>query len=141
MQNQPPEESRSPSFLGLRRGDQFFLGILLIVILCLSLLHLARLSRWGTEPIEIERQTPLPYDYQIDINQATWVEFAQLHRIGPVLSRRIIEYRETHGPYDSIDELLEVKGIGPKILEANRRYLKPVQTESDPQSLQNRRSD
>lgn len=126
MQNQTPEEDPPPSFAGLRRGDQFFLGVLLILILVFSILYLARLSRWGTAEIEIERQTPLPYEYQIDINQAQWVEFAQLYQIGPVLAKRIVEYRNSHGPFRSIDDLLQVKGIGPKKLELNRRYLKPV---------------
>jgi len=126
MQNQPPEESPPQTFLGLSRGDQFFLGVLLIIILCLSLLHLAHLSHWGTAAIEIEKQTPLPYDYQIDINQASWVEFAQLNQIGPVLARRIIEYRETQGPFHSVDDLLKVKGIGPKKLEDNRKHFLPL---------------
>lgn len=126
MQNQSPEESPPPSFLGLSRGDQFFLGVLLIIILVLCLLHLARLSRWGTAAIEIEKQTPLPYNYQIDINQASWVEFAQLDQIGPVLARRIVNYRETEGPFRSVDDLLHVKGIGPAKLEANRKYFLPL---------------
>ena len=126
MENQTPDESTPQTFLGLHRSDQYFLGVLLIVILCLSLLHLARLSRWGTEPLEIEKQTPLPYDYQLDINQATWVEFAQLKQIGPVLARRIVDYREIHGPFRSIDDLLQVKGIGPKKLAANRKHFLPL---------------
>ncbi|WP_197996068.1 ComEA family DNA-binding protein [Gimesia panareensis] len=132
MQNQSPEETEPQTFLGLSRGDQFFVGVLLIVILGLSLLHLARLSRWGTETLEIEKQTPLPYDYQIDINQATWVEFAQLNQIGPVLARRIVDYREAHGPFRSLDDLLHVKGIGPKKLEANRNHFLPLPPEVNP---------
>lgn len=131
MQNDPSEETPSKSFLGLQRDDQFFLGLLFIAILLLSIVHLARLSRWGTEPVEIERQTQLPYEYQIDINQATWVEFAQLNRIGPVLGKKIVAHRETHGPFRSIDDLLEVKGIGPKILNENRIHLKPVSPDSE----------
>lgn len=136
MQNQSPQESEPQSepqtFLGLNRGDQFFVGVLLIVILGLSLLHLARLSRWGTEPLEIEKQAPLPYDYQIDINQATWVEFAQLNQIGPVLARRIVDYREAHGPFRSLDDLLHVKGIGPKKLDANRKHFLPLPPDVNP---------
>ncbi|QDT43374.1 ComE operon protein 1 [Gimesia alba] len=131
MQNDPSEETPSKSFLGLQRDDQFFLGLLFIAILVLAVVHLARLSRWGTEPVEIERQKQLPYEYQIDINQATWVEFAQLNRIGPILGKKIVAHRETHGPFRSIDDLLEVKGIGPKILNENRIHLKPVTPDSD----------
>ncbi|QDV51535.1 ComEA family DNA-binding protein [Gimesia fumaroli] len=124
MQNDPSEETPSKSFLGLQRDDQFFLGLLFIAILILSVVYLARLSRWGTEPIEIKRQKQLPYQYQIDINQASWVEFAQLNQIGPTLGKKIVAHRDTHGPFRSIDDLLKVKGIGPQKLEENRIHLR-----------------
>lgn len=124
MQNDPPNETPSKSFLGLERGDQFFLGLLFIAILILFVLYLSQLSRWGTAPVEIDRLQPLPYEYQIEINQASWVEFAQLNRIGPVLARKIVAHRETHGPFRSIEDLLQVKGIGPKTLNENRMHLK-----------------
>jgi competence protein ComEA len=40
-----------------------------------------------------------------------------------VLAQRIIEYRQTHGRFQSVDELLEVRGIGPKRLENMRPYV------------------
>jgi competence ComEA-like helix-hairpin-helix protein len=46
----------------------------------------------------------------VDINTATAIELESLPGIGPVLARRIIESR----PYESIEELTRVKGIGPK---------------------------
>ncbi|MCA9017773.1 MAG: helix-hairpin-helix domain-containing protein [Planctomycetaceae bacterium] len=131
MQDNPTDETPTTSFLGLQRSDQFFLGLLFIAILILAIIHLGQLSRWGTEPLEIDRQNQLPYEYQIDINQASWVEFAQLKRIGPVLGKKIVTHRETHGPFHSIDDLLEVKGIGPKILDENRVHLKPVTPDSE----------
>jgi len=130
MQNNHSDETPTKSFLGLQRDDQYFLGILVIAILILSVIHLGRLSRWGTEAIEIKRQTPMPYEYQIDINQASWIEFAQLKHIGPVLGKKIVSHRERHGPFRSIEDLLEVKGIGPQKLNENRIYFKPVSTES-----------
>ncbi len=128
MQDNHSEKSPSKSFLGLQRDDQYFIGILVIVILVLSVIHIGRLSRWGAAPIEIKKQTHVPYEYLIDINQASWVEFAQLKQIGPVLGKKIVAHRETHGPFPSIDALLEVKGIGPQKLNKNRRYFKPVPT-------------
>ena len=70
----------------------------------------------------------MPYEYQIDINQASWIEFAQLKQIGPVLGKKIVSHREAHGPFRSIEDLLEVKGIGPQKLNENRIYFKPVST-------------
>ena len=48
---------------------------------------------------------------------------AALDGIGPVLSQRIVEYREANGPFASVEGLLEVKGLGPGILEAIRPQL------------------
>jgi len=56
----------------------------------------------------------------ININTATAADFDRLDGIGPVLSRRMVEYREQHGPYKSVDELDNVSGIGPKRLAAIR---------------------
>ncbi len=130
MQDNQTEETPSKPFLGLQREDQYFLGVLTIAILILAVIYLGRLSRWGTEPIEIDRQNQLPYEYQIDINQASWVEFAQLKQIGPALGKKIVAHRETHGPFASIEDLLQVKGIGPRKLEENRIYFKPIPTDS-----------
>ncbi|UVE19047.1 helix-hairpin-helix domain-containing protein [Pseudomonas sp. LS44] len=43
--------------------------------------------------------------------------------IGAVKAKAIIEYREANGPFASVDELLEVKGIGAATLEKNREKL------------------
>lgn len=54
---------------------------------------------------------------KIDINRATSEQLQTLERIGPVLAQRIILYREKNGAFKSIDELLQVEGIGPKTFE------------------------
>ena len=43
-----------------------------------------------------------------------------LTNIGPVKATAIVEYREQNGPFQRIEDLLAVKGIGEKTLEANR---------------------
>ncbi len=45
---------------------------------------------------------------------------AELSGIGMVRAQAIVEYRETHGPFETIDDLLEVSGIGPRVLDMNR---------------------
>lgn len=53
----------------------------------------------------------------LDLNRATAAELEKLPGIGPVLAKRIVEWRETHGPFQSVQDLLKVPGIGPKTLE------------------------
>jgi competence protein ComEA len=48
----------------------------------------------------------------ISINRATVSDFDSLDGIGPVIARRIIEYRKTHGPFMTIEDLQKVSGIG-----------------------------
>ena len=47
----------------------------------------------------------------------------ELKGIGASKARAIVAYREEHGPFSSLDELLEVKGIGVSTLEQNRGKL------------------
>ncbi|MTZ12359.1 competence protein ComEA [Pseudomonas sp. JL972] len=47
----------------------------------------------------------------------------ELKGIGPTKAKAIIDYRDNHGPFQSVDELLEVKGIGAATLEKNRSKL------------------
>lgn len=46
------------------------------------------------------------------VNTASESELCTLPGIGPSLAKKIIEYRQTHGPFQNADDLLEVSGIG-----------------------------
>ena len=54
----------------------------------------------------------------VDLNTATIEELDTLPGIGPVTAGAIVEYRETHGPFNAPEDLLQVRGIGPKKLAA-----------------------
>ena len=56
----------------------------------------------------------------VDVNRATESELTALRGIGPALARRIVEYRERNGPFRSLEELVQVRGIGPAKLEGFR---------------------
>ncbi len=48
----------------------------------------------------------------VDLNQADVAELEELPGVGPVLAERIVAHRETNGPFGSIEDLLDVPGIG-----------------------------
>lgn len=55
-------------------------------------------------------------DGKVSINLASASELEKLDGIGPSLAERIVAYRESNGPFSSIESLTEVPGIGQKIL-------------------------
>ncbi len=56
---------------------------------------------------------PRPAPGSIDINHADSAALIGLPGIGPAYARRIIAYRQAHGPFARIGDLMKVKGIGP----------------------------
>lgn len=59
----------------------------------------------------------------VAVNAATAEELDALPGVGPATAQKIIEYRNQNGPFASAEDLLNVKGIGPKKLEKMRPYL------------------
>lgn len=120
----PKGEALPPAVLWLRRADQVFLGGCTILTVVLLSAYWAHMSGWGTTPIEIERLPARQYDYRLDINTATYIEWVQLEGIGEKLAQAIVDDREANGPFRSIADLDRVKGIGPKTLERLRPALR-----------------
>jgi competence protein ComEA len=60
--------------------------------------------------------TPTP-SYPININTATAQELESLPNIGPAKAEQIVTYRQQHGPFQKIDDIQNVPGIGPTIFE------------------------
>lgn len=112
------------SWMWLTKHDQKFVGVFVALFLALSGYHWATLGGWGMRPIEIDRLPERQYDFRIDINSASWVEWTQIEGIGEATANKIIADRESNGSFKSIDDLLRVKGIGPKTLEKMRPFLR-----------------
>lgn len=51
---------------------------------------------------------------KIDINSASIKELQTLPQIGAAVAQRIVDYREKHGKFSKIEEIMKVKGIGEK---------------------------
>lgn len=74
----------------------------------------------------------------LDLNQATASEMEQLPGFGPGLASRTIRFREDHGPFESIEDLKNVGGIGDRTIEKIKPWvtltLRKTTTESlDPE--------
>ncbi len=59
----------------------------------------------------------------VNINSASEAALVTLPGIGPVYAERIIAYREKHGAFSSIEEIMHIKGIGEKTFRKMEPYL------------------
>ncbi|MDR9416772.1 MAG: phospholipase D-like domain-containing protein [Gracilimonas sp.] len=73
---------------------------------------------------EVDTGNPVSVVYPININTADAATLQLLPGIGPAYSARIIAYREENGSFQNVDEITNIKGIGPKTLEK----LRPITT-------------
>lgn len=69
-------------------------------------------GRQGKHPTEV-----------VNVNTATDQELQTLPGIGATLAKRIVEYRETHQPFQNVDDLQAVQGFGKKRLDKIRQWL------------------
>lgn len=60
---------------------------------------------------------------KISINKATYEELITLPGIGPKTAERIIEYRNTYGPFWTLEDIKNVKGIGDKKYAKLKEYI------------------
>ena len=68
---------------------------------------------------------------RIDVNSATAEELQLIPGIGPVLSRRIVEYRERHGGFRSVQELERVYRVSSRLVESIEPYVAIGRAEDD----------
>lgn len=63
----------------------------------------------------------------VEINSASAESIANsLKGVGPSKAAAIVKYRDQFGPFKSVDELKNVKGIGQKVIDTNREDIKLV---------------
>jgi competence protein ComEA len=71
----------------------------------------------GTPATTIDSSNP------ININLASQEELERLPGIGPATAEKIITYRSIHGPFETIEQIMEVSGIGPAKFEQIRELI------------------
>jgi len=59
----------------------------------------------------------------VNVNTATEPELETLPGVGPVTAAAIIDYRTKNGPFSTVDDLIDVSGIGPSTLEQMRPFV------------------
>lgn len=111
----------------LRRGEQTPIAIILAMSLGAILLYVGVTHFKHGRLIHIERAEPWDLTFQVDVNTASWPELALLPDVGEELARRIVDFRNQHGPFHSDDQLMEVNGIGPKTIDGMRPFLLPLE--------------
>lgn len=85
------------------------------------------------DPPETAEEQPDVF-VSVDINRATAEQLADLlPGVGETIAGRIVERREMIGDFRSVDELLEIKGIGPKLLEKIRPYIYVAEAPESPE--------
>ncbi|WP_157008745.1 ComEA family DNA-binding protein [Agromyces laixinhei] len=64
-------------------------------------------------------------DGLVHLNSAGITELETLPRIGPALAQRIIDWRDANGPFTSVDQLLDVAGIGDAVFAGLEQLVAP----------------
>lgn len=103
----------------------FFLALVTLAFLAAVLYLTSGANRAGREDytVQTERNAEeevAPVRVLVNINTASAEELETVTGIGPVLAQAILDYRAEHGDFQTLDELLEVRGIGSAKLDAMR---------------------
>ncbi len=79
------------------------------------------LNSYAKDSIEVVESVEIPV---VNINTATAEELQLIKGIGPKLAARIINYREENGTFSTVDDLMQVRGIGSSKFEKIKENLK-----------------
>ena len=66
---------------------------------------------------------PPPVEGVVNVNVATAQQLELLPGVGPARAKAIVEYRKAEGPFERLEGLLKVSGIGPRALERLRPFV------------------
>jgi competence protein ComEA len=103
------------------RASQWVIAFLLGVTATLLAVHTYGSLRWSTRPTTLERSGATIY--RVNLNEAGRAELLQLPGVGESLAGRIEDYRRQYGAFQTVDELVRVRGVGPTTLERLRPWV------------------
>jgi|TARA_B110000090_G_C13357984_1_gene437360 competence protein ComEA len=95
----------------------------LLPLVLITTLSFFTIQTFANQPTTTEQAVQQTIQ-SININEASEEELSSLKGIGSKKAQAIIKYREVYGKFTSIGDLLNVKGIGEKVLSDNQQYLK-----------------
>ena len=101
------------------RAGRFFWRAVVMASLVLAAVQPACPAFTGTAPAKAS--TTL--EGVVNLNTATETELTQLPRVGKAVARRIIAFREKHGPFQRSEDLMNVQGIGERTFHKLRSHL------------------
>ena len=122
------DNNQASILLTLRSRDLPLAYAMLLLLTVVTVCSMAWLCLFSDGLISTRSSMPqeVSTKFRVDINRATSPEIANLPKVGPSLAEAIVEYREIHGPFASLQELTNVSGIGKKKLAAITPYLLPL---------------
>lgn len=80
-------------------------------------------SRGTSEPLPAAGSGKRAPERPLDLNRAGSAELARLPGIGPVLAGRIVAFRRERGAFGRPEDLLAVRGVGPRLFQRLKPYL------------------
>jgi len=119
------ENSKTPTCLLPSQSQPL---VALIVAVCLVGVAAWGIASGGFSGRLVHHDAPPVNDirFSVNINAAPEIELSQLPGLGPAMARRIVDYRREHGPFPTIESLLDVPGIGKVTLQQMRPHVRPI---------------
>lgn len=107
----------------LRREDQIALAGLAFVLFLAITFSVSWFAFSANGLVNLDRLPEHEARFLVDVNNADWTELAALPNIGETMARRIVEYRRANGPFESLESLAAVKGIGTQTIQSIQPYI------------------
>ena len=115
-----PVSQQTPAVAWPRSAQILTAGLLVLAVGLLGW-NVFAASRWATRPTTLVTNVTLAF--RVELNRADHAQLLQLPGVGETLASRIVEHRQSHGPFRSIEDLRKVGGVGPALLARLRPFV------------------